>query len=124
MRAVFRKASLITGITVMCSGPLALAQGNSEGRGLGELPSVVGKGSLTIAGKGYWHRQSLEDSAFHSHETFHVRFSPESYAANRRLNKSPRFPRTAGTHNMVRHSEFKQSSYQGSPPCYPHLICL
>ena len=70
MQAVFRKASLVTGMALLCSGPLALAQGNSAVRGPGELPGVVGKGSLTIAGEGYWHRQELDSGDFPSISAF------------------------------------------------------
>ena len=66
MHAAVRKASLVAAIAILCSGPLALAQGNSDGRGPGELPGVVGKGSLTIAGDGYWHRQELDNGDFPS----------------------------------------------------------
>ena len=70
MHAAVRKASLVAAITILCSGPLALAQGNSDGRGPGDLPGVVGKGSLTIAGDGYWHRQELDNGDFPSISAF------------------------------------------------------
>jgi hypothetical protein len=40
----------------------AWAAGNGQGQS-GHLPVVVGKGSLTVAGQGYWYRETYESGA-------------------------------------------------------------
>ena len=39
----------------------AYAQGAGRDQSTGELPVVAGKGSLTVAGEGYWHRDIYQD---------------------------------------------------------------
>ena len=39
----------------------AYAQGAGRDQSTGELPLVAGKGSLTVAGDGYWHRDMYQD---------------------------------------------------------------
>ena len=60
-----RKLAFISAVLMLTGSLWAQAQGNSGSRGPdGGLPAAVGKGSLTIAGEGYWHRQTLEDGEY------------------------------------------------------------
>ena len=46
---------------VLCGSLAQFAQAAGAGAGQsGELPVVVGTGSLTVAGQGYWHREVYE----------------------------------------------------------------
>ena len=54
--------SIIAALFLVCSGAFALAQGDVVGRSPGaDFNTVQGKGVLTIAGEGYWHRQTYEE---------------------------------------------------------------
>jgi hypothetical protein len=61
MRFLFKPFHLVLFGAILANSLLVQAQGNGNGPPNGQLPAVVGKGTLTIAGQGYWDRQSLED---------------------------------------------------------------
>jgi hypothetical protein len=57
MKPIFKN---ISGVLIsVCLTQFAWAAGNGQGQ-TGQLPVVVGKGSLTVAGEGYWNRKDYE----------------------------------------------------------------